>query len=190
MSVFGDTPIGQAVAVLARVLEYDVRTVDAANAADEPVDGVAAVIVATHGREEEPVLTRAVRAGVPYIGLVSSPKRGATVLASLDLTPDELLRIHSPAGLWIGARTPGEVAVSIIAEFIETAFAEAARDAPRPTATRSIPDTVIDPVCGMTVAVSAETPHFGEGAERRWFCSTGCRGMYAADPARYPEAAE
>lgn len=190
MSVFGDTPIGRAVADLAGMLDYDVRKADAADVADESFDGVAAVIVATHGRDEEPVLTRAVRVGVPYIGLVSSPKRGAAVLASLDLVPDELARIHSPAGLWIGARTPGEVAVSILAEFIETAFSEAARPAPGPTATDSMPGTAIDPVCGMTVAVSAETPHFGEDAEQRWFCSTACRSMYAADPARYPEAAE
>lgn len=190
ISVFGETPIGQAVAALARMLEYDVRTVDVGDAADEPLDGVAAAIVATHGREEEPVLTRAVRAGVPYIGLVSSPKRGAAVLASLDLAPDELARIHSPAGLWIGARTPGEIAVSIIAEFIETTFAEAAREASGPTVADSALGTAVDPVCGMTVAVSAATPYFGEGAEQRWFCSTGCRGTYAADPARYPEAAE
>jgi xanthine dehydrogenase accessory factor len=190
MLVFGDTPIGRAVAALGRTLEYDVQQADPGGAADEELGEAAAVIVATHGHDEEPVLTRAVRAGVPYIGLVSSPKRGAAVLASLDLAPEESALIHNPAGLWIGARTPGEIAVSILAEFIETVFTEAAREANQPMATESVVGTVVDPVCGMAVAVSAETPHVGDGAEQRWFCSTGCRDVFAADPGHYPEVAE
>ena len=44
-----------------------------------------AVVVASHGRDEEVALTAALRAGVPYIGLVASRKRGEAVLASLDV---------------------------------------------------------------------------------------------------------
>ncbi len=40
-------------------------------------------------REEEETLVAAVRAGVPYVGLIASPKRGAAVVGSLDLTDDE-----------------------------------------------------------------------------------------------------
>ncbi|MCZ0985556.1 XdhC family protein [Streptomyces diastatochromogenes] len=65
------------------------------------------VVIATHGRDEEPALVGAARAGVPYIGLVASPKRGAAVLAGLDVTEEQRTRIHTPAGLDIGARTPG-----------------------------------------------------------------------------------
>ena len=54
--------------------------------------------------------TAALRAGVPYVGLVASRTRGEAVRASLDV-PDELrARVHVPAGLDIGARTPAEVA--------------------------------------------------------------------------------
>src|SRR5438445_13440560 len=52
-------------------------------------------------------LFRSVRAGVAYIGLVASRRRGPAVLAGLDLTPSEKDRIRTPAGLDIGSRTPG-----------------------------------------------------------------------------------
>jgi xanthine dehydrogenase accessory factor len=55
---------------------------------------------------------------VAYIGLVASPKRGAAVLAALD-APDRG-RVHTPAGLDIGARTPQEIALSILAQLVET----------------------------------------------------------------------
>ena len=77
------------------------------------------VIVATHGKREEETLTAAVRAGVPYIGLIASPKRGSAVLGFLDLSEDEKSQIHTPAGLNIGARTPNEIALSVFAQVIE-----------------------------------------------------------------------
>ena len=59
---------------------------------------------------------------MPYVGLVASRRRGAGVIAELrgDGVPDELLeRIDTPAGLDIGARTPEEIAVSILARIVE-----------------------------------------------------------------------
>jgi xanthine dehydrogenase accessory factor len=53
---------------------------------------------------------------------VASPKRGATVIGELrgEGVPDELLaRLETPAGLDIGARTPAEVALSIVARIVE-----------------------------------------------------------------------
>ncbi len=55
---------------------------------------------------------------MPYVALVASHRRGAEVRAALDV-PEELReRVHVPAGLDIGARTPVEVAVSILAQLI------------------------------------------------------------------------
>lgn len=116
--VLGESPIASALAALGPALDYDIRALPARRLTPETVAGTAAVVVASHGRDEEEALTLAVRADVPYVALVSSPRRGRAVLASLDLTAEQRGRVHNPAGLWIGARTPGEVALSILAEFI------------------------------------------------------------------------
>jgi xanthine dehydrogenase accessory factor len=109
LHVIGDTPIAHALAELAKGVGYEVG--------DEPSEDDAAVIVASHGRDEEQALTAALDAGVPYVGLVASRRRGQAVLASLDV-PDD--RVHTPAGLDIGARTPEEIALSILAEIVAT----------------------------------------------------------------------
>jgi xanthine dehydrogenase accessory factor len=106
MHVIGDTPIAHALTELARGVGYDVGSGDEI-----------AVVVASHGRDEEEALKAALEAGVPYVGLVASRKRGQAVLASLGVTDD---RVHTPAGLDIGARTPEEIALSILAEIVAT----------------------------------------------------------------------
>jgi Cu+-exporting ATPase len=46
---------------------------------------------------------------------------------------------------------------------------------------------VLDPVCGMTVDPAASRHRFGHRGKTFHFCSTGCRGKFAADPANYLE---
>jgi xanthine dehydrogenase accessory factor len=105
MAVVGDTPVARALASLAERLGYEMHP-----------DADAAVVVASHGHGEEEALARALEAGVPYVGLVASRRRGAAVLESLDEHDRE--RVHTPAGLDIGARTPDEIALSILAEIV------------------------------------------------------------------------
>ncbi len=184
--VLGETPIGRSLVALGPALGYAVRHVTAAGLTAEDLTGVQAVVVASHGRDEEPVLTLAARCAVPYIGLVGSRRRGEAVLSALDLTCCQRGRIHTPAGLWIGARSPGEVAVSILAEIIAVVrgVGEALPSEPEPEAVDE-EAAAVDPVCGMTVAPVADTPYSDVSGERRWFCCAGCRDTYEADPARY-----
>ncbi|WP_267596093.1 XdhC family protein [Carbonactinospora thermoautotrophica] len=189
--VLGDTPIGRHLVALGPGLEYDIQAVAAHEVKAESLDGVAAVVVASHGRDEEPLLTLAVRAGVPYVGLVASRKRGEAVLASLDLTPEQRARIRTPAGLEIGARTPGEVALSILAEIVTSVRSEPPRTGGHTGVTENTapaPTTAVDPVCGMTVAAVDSTPHIDLEGKRWWFCCEGCRAAFESDPARYTGA--
>jgi xanthine dehydrogenase accessory factor len=177
--VFGETPVARALAAVGAAMGYEMRAALDPTAAI-PADAAAAV-VASHGRDEEPVLTAAVRAGVPYVALVASRKRGAAVIGGLDLTEEQRARIHSPAGLDIGARSPGEVAMSVLAELVS--------ERPRVTGPRLPAEAVdqlateaVDPVCGMTVAIAPTSPHV-EHAGRTWyFCGSGCRHAFTAAP--------
>ncbi|SDO01992.1 xanthine dehydrogenase accessory factor [Cryobacterium flavum] len=187
--VVGSTPDADALAALAPLVGFDLVQADGATAA--PQAGDAALIVASHGRDEEPALLAALAAGVPYIALVASPKRGAAVLASLDVSPEQRARVFSPAGLDLGARTPGEIAVSIFAQLVQEragrghpshAAAVDAANAAEPAG------NAIDPVCGMTVAALPSSLQVEHGGETVYFCAAGCRTAFLANPERYATA--
>jgi xanthine dehydrogenase accessory factor len=114
--VIGDTPIAHALHHLGMALGYDV--VAQTDGGIEPTHDDAAVIVASHGRDEDRALKAALEEGVPYVGLVASRKRGSAVVADLDVAEADRARVHTPAGLDIGAQTPEEIALSILAEIV------------------------------------------------------------------------
>ncbi len=117
VQIFGGTPIADAMVELCRVLGYDVRRRDAVDGTD--FGDTTAVVIASLGGPESEVVKAALEAGVGYIGLVASRVRGASILDGLGLTEAERARVHTPVGLAIGAKTPAEIAVSIVAEVIE-----------------------------------------------------------------------
>ncbi len=177
VEIIGNTPVGEALVTLCEALGYaTARAVPTSSPTD-----AAAVVVASHGRDETEAIRSALDAGVPYIGLVASRKRGAAVLDEIGCTEGERLRISTPAGLDIGARTAGEVAVSILAEVIASVRrpAPGAAKVKLPRATTAM-TTAIDPVCGMTVTIMPDTPHFVVGDETLWFCNPHCRDSFAA----------
>ncbi|MGW4562727.1 XdhC family protein [Streptomyces sp. NPDC004561] len=182
--VYGHAPIARALLDVGRVLGLDTRPASPGEPLPPDLD---VVVIATHGRDEENVLTEAARAGVPYIGLVASPKRGAAVLAGLALTEEQRARVHTPAGLDIGARTPGEIALSVYAEI--TALRPKAARAPQPGAGSAGPVAEdVDPVCGMTVAITPATLSLDRAGATVYFCGPGCQHAFADDPSRYAHA--
>ncbi|MDR7482992.1 MAG: XdhC family protein [Armatimonadota bacterium] len=225
--VVGDAPLADALAALGRLTGFDVWRVragkdDAVGADDRTLalhefqEGLvvgAYVVVASMGQYDEDVLARVLGAGAAYVGLVASPKRAMAVrrdLARRGADPVGVDALRAPAGLDIGAVTPEEIAVSIVAEVIGAYRArrevgapgghEAAGDAPPAPGLRAVPaaaapDTAVtvdasaaeavDPVCGMTVAVAGAVHTLEHGGVRVYFCCAHCRQTFAADPARY-----
>jgi xanthine dehydrogenase accessory factor len=114
--VVGDTPIALALGELGRDLGYDMAPHAGGDLELAPDD--LAVVVASHGRDEERALAAALAAGVSYVGLVASRTRGEAVVTALDVGDEDRARVHTPAGLDIGARTPHEIALAILAEIV------------------------------------------------------------------------
>lgn len=190
VAVYGHAPIATALVRADRLFGLQVRAVTDPEA---PLPtGTTAVVVASHGSDEGPVLSAALRAGVPYVGLVASRRRGPAVVSALEV--DDALRasVHTPAGLDIGARTAPEVALSILAEIVsarharDTSRGDAAASAASEHPASPSPALARDPVCGMPVAAAAASPHVDTPAGRVWFCGTGCRTAYVDNPAAYP----
>jgi xanthine dehydrogenase accessory factor len=173
--VLGETPVADALADLGPRVGLEVDH-------GEPADGDLAVVVASHGRDEERTLERALRDGVPYVGLVASRRRGAAVLAALDVDDDLRARVRTPAGLDIGAYTAEEIALSILAEIVSVRRRRVALPATTPPAVAAVPATAVDPVCGMEVVVTAATPRLERSGATVYFCGEGCRARFAAEP--------
>ncbi|GAA0470062.1 hypothetical protein Aca07nite_81090 [Actinoplanes capillaceus] len=107
--VTGGTPIGTAATALAEFLDFEVA---------HSYEGATAVVVAGLGRDEERAVREALDAGVPLIALVASNTRSAILLDTMGLTLQERSRIRAHAGIDIGARTPKEIALSVLAEIV------------------------------------------------------------------------
>ncbi len=89
-----------------------------------PLDPHTFVVIATRGhRFDEIVLSQVLSYDLPYIGMVGSRRKNAIVFERLrdhGVSPDDLKRVRAPIGLSIGSETPEEIAVSILAELIQT----------------------------------------------------------------------
>jgi xanthine dehydrogenase accessory factor len=132
--VHGEGPVASALRDVAAAAGFAVGVVDreVGGEAYRLPEGAVAVVVASHGHEESEILRLATSKGVPYVALVASRERGPRVVGSAGLDH----QVRTPAGLDIGARTPGEVAISILAELVESR---------RETKTDLVPDS-FDPV--------------------------------------------
>lgn len=144
MVIFGAIDFSLAVATFARDLGFAVTICDArrqfvgdsrfARVADVVVDWPArhlagrtlgprdVVLVFTHDPKfDEPALVAALASGAGYVGALGSRRTHALRVERLrdaGVDDEEIERIHAPCGLDIGARTPSETAISVLAEVI------------------------------------------------------------------------
>jgi len=139
--ITGAVHISQALAPLAKMLDYDVTVVDPRTAFATPerfeginliaewpevalpplnVDRYTAFVALTHDPKiDDPALTHALARDCFYIGALGSRKthgRRVERLKAAGFSDDAIARIHAPIGLAIGAISPSEIAVSIMAE--------------------------------------------------------------------------
>lgn len=141
--VAGAVHISQALAPMARVLDLDVTIIDPRTAfatperfPDVPVlaewpdaalprlglDRYTALLALTHDPKiDDPALSAALKAECFYIGALGSKKTHARRLERLKeagFGESDTARIHAPIGLDIGAVSPAEIAVAILAEMV------------------------------------------------------------------------
>jgi xanthine dehydrogenase accessory factor len=172
LAVVGNAPAARTLRRLADVLGW--RTT-------ESLEGADAIVVASMGREDEDALQAALASGAGYVGLVASAKRASAVTAELrgrGVGEEALAAVRSPAGLDLGPSTQEEIAVAILAELV------AWRHTRGPSPADLVAE-VVDPVCGMTVAVEFAEESVAHQGVTYYFCSAHCRKSFEADPARY-----
>jgi xanthine dehydrogenase accessory factor len=122
-----------------------------------------------------------------YVSLVASRRRAASVVERLrqrGVPAGRLGHFKAPAGLDLGAVTPAEIAVSILAEIIQHHRGDKLADTTAASAAAE-PAEALDPICGMTVEIA--TARYRSQAEGRttYFCCLHCKETFEQDPRRY-----
>ncbi len=101
----------------------EVRVIESFADCIDDLGGDDFLVIVTRGHlHDRAVLAQALRTNAGYIGMIGSRRKRAAIYTSLKndgFTDGDLARVHSPIGLPIGADTPEELAVSIIAELIQ-----------------------------------------------------------------------
>jgi xanthine dehydrogenase accessory factor len=180
IAVVGETPIASALESIGKLLGYDMAVSPGApELSDE-----SALVVASHGRDEERALAAALERHVPYVALVASRKRGEAVresLRELGIPSERLAELRTPAGLAIRATTAEEIALSILAEIVAARHEQPLVETPA----AAIPAAAADPVCGMSIVVAVGSCQLEYAGQLFYFCSDHCLHAFEADPGRY-----
>lgn len=142
--IIGAVHIAQALVPMARLAGWDVTVIDPREAFGSetrfPGEGVShdwpdaaldahgldartAVVTLTHDAKlDDPAIERTLRSEALYLGCLGSTRTHAKRVARLEAAgfgADDIARIHAPVGLDIGGRSPGEIAVSILAQITQ-----------------------------------------------------------------------
>jgi xanthine dehydrogenase accessory factor len=143
--VIGAGQLSRSVATMAAMLDYDVTVCDPRPEYHEGWQQVAgvdlstkmpddlvlemqlgphdAVVALTHDPKlDDLALMEALRTPAFYVGALGSTRSNAARrerLLEFDVTPEQVGRLHGPVGLAIGAKTPAEIAVSVVAQMTE-----------------------------------------------------------------------
>ncbi len=190
VNIVGSKPIAAALEQLGPEFDFEMAAVG-----DNPPqlrEGDLGIVVAAHGKGELDAIRAGLAAELPYVGLVSSPKRGAALFEELraaGVSQSALDRIDCPAGLDIGAKTPPEVALSILAQLIKTRHSASYSPPLSSPSSEQPPSFAVDPVCGMTVTMTPEAPQLERDGETIYFCREACKTEYEAQLAGAPAAA-
>lgn len=137
LTICGASPVAVALAELGRRMGFFVTVCAAADdhaafgETDRLIDGFSIpcdgsergyLVISTQGRGDSEALEATIRTPVKYYAFVGSRKKAAALKSELieaGVEASDLDKIHAPAGLDLGAVTPDEIALSIVAEMIE-----------------------------------------------------------------------
>lgn len=168
--ILGESPVAAALAQLAPAMDFQVSASLDGSKSDAWV-----VAAGMSSGEDHPLVREALLADAPYVAMVSSRRRAEAFLAELraeGLSEDTLERLKAPAGLDIGAATPAEIALSIMAEIVQRRRAQPRVEAPVARA------MAIDPICEMEVDIATAKWTAERDGQTFYFCAPGCRKAF------------
>ncbi len=203
--ILGTSYIAISLAKIAKAMDYrvdvyttvaehnipaEVNTLKALEELDvDEIKASAYMVVCTQGQNDVPALVKALSSGTEYVSFVASMKKANAIFAELrdvGIGFEQLEKIKTPAGLDINAKTPDEVAISILAEVIKH-FRTPSKD--RKSSSDQIElqndDFYMNPVCNIPVQKSTAKHILEYEGEKVYFCCDGCKVSFEAEPEKY-----
>ena len=121
--IFGNAPVAQSISSLAAQFQWQIKTGDPdALAPALSGGGQRMILVATQGKNDLASLKAALQSDACFVAFVGSRKKFAALSETLindGISQDAVARVQAPAGLAIGAVTPDEIALSILAQLTQ-----------------------------------------------------------------------
>ena len=198
--IYGNTPTVSVLAKMGQLLDYEVYALapgifeldlpDGVKKMEEfsIIEGQCVAVVATQGNGDLQALKAATASKPEFLSLIASKKKTNTLLEQLKkdgINKDIIDSIKFPAGLDIGAITPQEIAVSIIAELVKKKRTATQRE----EIIFEVEDTKNgkeqDPICGMFVNPQTADNSCEYDGVNYYFCCGGCKEKFEAEPATY-----
>jgi len=172
--LIGHGPVVETLATLGRAAGYTVVSEPGSHALGRR----ASVVVATHADSDEDALARVLATEAGYVSLVASRRRATAILERLrqrGVEAERLGRLKAPAGLDLGAVTPAEIAISILAEIVQHHRGDKVE--PEPAAAGETGEA-IDPICGMSVTIATARYRSQAGGQTTYFCCAHCKETF------------
>jgi len=199
--IFGNSHIAMALAKIARTMDYYVTAVmhqpddsnfptvnrleNMHNFGISHLHKNSYAVVCTQGEGDNKALEKAISLKTPYLSFVSSRKKASKIFHELlekGIPHSSFKHLQTPAGLDIGAKLPEEVAISILAQIIQTF-----RNAEKPTKDISISNEAyyMNPVCNLPIHKSSAKYVIEHNEKSVYFCCDGCKNKFELEPETY-----
>ena len=197
--IYGNTPIAYALANMGHFLNYDCCLCSPDLNPDYKFSDSVSIfnnfkifstscvaVVATQGENDLGALKSAILSKPQFLSLIVSRKKASSLLDQLEkqgIDKGEISKIKFPGGMNIGAKTPEEIAISVLAEIIEE---KNSLDIKEQVIIEMNPETKeLDPVCGMLVTPNKAQDSFEFDGSIFYFCCSGCKDKFAQEPSSY-----
>jgi len=195
--IYGNTPTAHALANMGSFLNYECNLCSPGISSDiglsrninihnsyKTFSGNCVIVVASQGENDIQALKSAIGSKPKYVSMIISKKKASSIMRQLEkngLNKEEISKVKFPAGVDINAKTPEEIAISILAELINDRNSEDNHEA----VILEVNDSEIDPICKMNVDPKNAADSYKFDGNMYYFCCSGCKEKFALEPLVY-----
>ena len=190
--IYGNTPTTYAIANMGVLLNYDcylcilnskknieihenVKIIEQYKSFNEKC----IAIVGSQGENDIDAIKAAILSNPEFISMIISKKKALSILGQLQktsLSKESISKIKFPAGLDIGAQTPEEIALSVLAEIIKEKYNNVSNKNFIKEVNNYKKEK--DPICGMFVNPKTAKDSYNLNGKTYYFCCSGCKEKF------------